>query len=116
MEVCIFKIINIIPISKVKQIMKENNETRFKHKGKKVVDINNKIVEASDKYLHKVEIDSKWSKLKIEKKEELNFYETINNLKGDSLPVSAFLDKKQGIIMLFIFIIYYTYVIIGGLR
>ena len=35
---------------------------------------------------------------KIEKEEDLNFYETINKLKGDSLPVSAFLDKKQGII------------------
>ena len=98
MEVCIFKIINILPISKVKQIMKQNNETRFKHKGKKIVDINNKIVEVSDKYLHKVDIDSKWSKLKVEKNEELNFYEIINNLKGDTLPVSAFIDKKDGVV------------------
>ena len=98
MEVCIFKIINILPISKVKQIMKQNNETRFKHKGKKIIDINNKIVEVSDKYLHKIDIDSSWSKLKIDTKEELNFYEIINNLKGDTLPVSAFLDKKQGIV------------------
>jgi len=98
MEVCIFKIINILPMSKVKQIMKQNNETRFKHKGKKIVDINNKIVEVSDKYLHKVDIDSKWSKLKVEKNEELNFYEIINNLKGDTLPVSAFLDKKDGVV------------------
>ena len=98
MEVCIFKIINIMPISKVKQIMKQNNETRFKHKGKKIIDINNKIVEVSDKYLHKIDIDSSWSKLKIDTKQDLNFYETINNLKGDNLPVSAFLDKKQGIV------------------
>jgi len=98
MEVCIFKIIGIMPFSKVKQIMKDNNEKRFAHKGKKIIDINNKIIEVSDKYLHKVDIDSKWSKLRVEKNNELNFYETINNLKGDSLPVSAFLDKKQGII------------------
>ena len=98
MEVCIFKITQDLPMFKVKKIMKETNESRFKHKGQKIVDINNKIVEVSDKYLHKVEIDSSWSKLKIEKEKELNFYETINNLKGDTLPVSAFLDKKQGII------------------
>jgi len=98
MEVCIFKITGILPMSKVKTIMKETNVTRFKHKGKKVVDINNKVVEVSDKYLHKVDIDSSWSKLKVEPEEELNFYETINKLKGDSLPVSAFLDKKEGIV------------------
>ena len=97
MEVCIFKIIGILPMTKVKKIMKENNEKRFNHKGKKIVDINNKIVDISDKYINKVEIDSNWSKLKIEK-EELNFYETINKLKGDTLPVSAFLDKKGGIV------------------
>ena len=98
MEICIFKITGILPMAKVKQIIKQNNEKRFRHKGKKIVDINNKVVEISDKYLHKIEIDSSWSKLKIEKEEELNFYEAINKLKGDELPVSAFLDKKQGII------------------
>jgi len=98
MEVCIFKITGLLPMTKVKQIMKQNNESRFKHKGKKIVEINNKVVEVSDNYLHKVDLDSDWSKLKIEKEEELNFYETINKLKGDTLPVSAFLDKKQGII------------------
>ena len=98
MEVCIFKIIGIIPMSKVKQIMKENNEKRFAHKGKKIIDINNNIVEVSEKYLKKIDTDSSWSKLRVEKKDELNFYEMINDLKGDSLSVSAFLDKKQGIV------------------
>ena len=97
MEVCIFKIIGIMPMIKVKNIMKENNEKRFSHKGKKIVNINNKIVDISDNYINKIEIDSNWSKLKVEK-QELNFYETINKLKGDTLPVSAFIDKKQGIV------------------
>ena len=39
MEVCIFKITGILPITKVKQIMKKSNEGRFKHKGKKIVEI-----------------------------------------------------------------------------
>lgn len=97
MEVCIFKIISLLPMTKVKQIMKENNSVRFKHKGKKIVNINNKIVEISDQYIKKIDIDSSWAKLKTEK-QETDFYETINALKGDTLPVSAFLDKKQGIV------------------
>ena len=98
MEVCIFKITGLMPMTKVKQIMKQTNEGRFHHKGKKIVDINNKVVDVSDKYINKVDIDSSWSKLKVEKEPELNFYETINKLKGDLLTVSAFLDKKQGIV------------------
>ena len=98
MEICIFKITGILPMLKVRQIMKQSNEKRFSHKGKKIVEVNNKVVDIADKYLKKIEIDSSWSKLKVEKESELNFYETINKLKGDSLPVSAFLDKKQGIV------------------
>lgn len=98
MQICIFKIIGILPMTKVKQIVKQSNESRFKHKGKKIIDINNKVVDVSDKYLQKIEIDSNWKKLKIDAYQELNFYEIINKLKGDTLPVSAFIDKKQGIV------------------
>lgn len=97
MEVCIFKIIGIMPLSKVKKIMKENNVLRFSKKGEKVINVNNKIVDVADNYLNQIDIDSSWSKLRIEK-ENLNFYETINKLKGDTLPVSAFVDIKEGIV------------------
>ena len=97
MEVCIFKIMDIYNINKVISIMKENIESRFSSKGKKIIDINNKVVDNSLKYLKKINIDSSWVKLEYSDNKKLNFNETINLLKGDTLPVSSFLDVSNGV-------------------
>jgi len=97
MEICIFEIIKIINTKKVLSIIKENNEKRFKSKGKKIIDINNKIVDTSLNELREFKIDTNWINLVYFEKENLSFNETINLLKGDSLPVSAFLNKKNGV-------------------
>lgn len=97
MEVCIFKIMDIYNINKVISIMKENIESRFSSKGKKIIDINNKVVDNSLKYLKKISIDSSWAKLEYSDNKKLNFNETINLLKGDTLPVSSFLDVSNGV-------------------
>ena len=52
MEVCIFKILDVLNMSKVIKLMKENNSKRFAHKGKKIVDINNQVVDNTLKYLN----------------------------------------------------------------
>lgn len=97
MEVCIFKIMDIYNINKVISIMKENIKSRFSSKGKKIIDINNKVVDNSLKYLKSVNIDSSWVKLECSDNKKLNFNETINLLKGDTLPVSSFLDVSNGV-------------------
>ena len=97
MEVCIFKIMDIYNINKVISIMKENIKSRFSSKGKKIIDINNKVVDNSLKYLKRVSIDSSWVKLECSDNKKLNFNETINLLKGDTLPVSSFLDVSNGV-------------------
>ena len=97
MEVCIFNVINIISKNKINSIMKLQNEKRFKHKGQKIIDINNKVVDASLKELFKIEVDKEWINLKYEDKKNLTFNEKINSLEGDTLPVSAFIDNKNGI-------------------
>ena len=97
MEVCIFKIMDIYNINKVISIMKENIKSRFSSKGKKIIDINNKVVDNSLKYLKKISIDSSWVKLEYSDNKKLNFNETINLLKGDTLPVSSFLDVSNGV-------------------
>lgn len=97
MEVCIFKIMDIYNINKVISIMKENIESRFSSKGKKIIDINNKVIDNSLKYLKKINIDSSWVKLEYSDNKKLNFNETINLLKGDTLPVSSFLDVSNGV-------------------
>ncbi len=96
METIIFKVINIMDINKVIKIMKENNTKRFKKKGSEVIEINNKVVDNSIKYLHKVSIPDS-SKLEYKDRDNLSFMDTIGLLHGDKLPVSAFLDKKDGI-------------------
>ena len=97
MEICIFDIIKLIDTNKVINIMKDNNAKRFSHKGDNVIAINNKIVEEAVPNMHKVEINPEWINLNFEQKTSLSFNESIGLLKGNSLPVSAFLDKKNGI-------------------
>ncbi len=97
MEICIFDIIKIIGTNKVMDIMKETNKKRFQHKGEAVVNVNNRIVEEAVKNMHKVKVDDNWINLTYEEKDNLSFEEQIGLLKGNELPVSAFLDRKNGI-------------------
>ena len=97
MEICIFDIIRVINIKKVISIMKESNERRFSRKGKNIVSINNKVVESSLSKLREFKVDKKWLNLVYFDDENKSFAEVINKLKGDTLPVSAFMDKSSGI-------------------
>lgn len=97
LETCIFKIINIFDMKKVISIMKDNNNTRFYSKGQKIIDINNRVIDNSIKSLEEVKVDPSWINLEYQDKQNLSFNETINLLKGDSLPVSSFLDKMDGV-------------------
>ena len=98
MEICIFHLIKIIDTDKVLEIMKESNRKRFAHKGESVIDVNNRIIESALDNVYEVEVNNDWINLTYEERHCLNFEETIGLLKGDSLPVSAFLDKKSGIV------------------
>lgn len=97
METCIFKIMNVYDINKAISVMKDNNKTRFISKGQNIIDINNKVIDNSIRYLKKLEVNPAWKNLEYKDNKKLTFNETINLLKGDSLPVSSFLDKKNGI-------------------
>jgi len=98
MEVCIFDIIKIIDTDKVIEIMKDTNAKRFAHKGDSVINVNNRIVEEAIDNVSKIQIDKEWINLEYDERKDLSFEEIIGNLKGYSLPVSAFLDKKSGIV------------------
>ena len=97
MEICIFDIIKIIDTNKVMEIMKDTNQKRFKHKGDNIVAINNKIVDEAIPNMHKIQVNFDWINLKYDDKKNLSFEETIGLLKGNTLPVSAFIDKRSGI-------------------
>ena len=97
LEIVIFKLINLININKVKLIMKEQNSKRFSHKGKKIININNKIVDNSLKHLKEIKVKPEWKFLNYTDKQYKSNQEIINNLKGDLLPVSAFLENIDGV-------------------
>ena len=97
MEICIFKIMNIYDINKISKIMKENNKLRFASKGEKIIDINNKVIDNSLEHLVSLEVPSEWKDLEYTENKKLSFNETINLLKGDTLPVSSFIKNKEGI-------------------
>ena len=97
MEICIFHLIQIIDDDEVTKIMKESNEKRFADKGEDIVRVNNEIVDVSLEYLKEIDVDLAWCDLVVESTRENDFCGAINNLHGDDLPVSAFLDKSSGI-------------------
>ena len=97
MEICIFDLINIIATDKVLNIMRDSNKKRFAHKGDSVIEVNNKIIEQALNRMYEIDVDNNWINLTYEDRKNLTFEESIGLLKGDTLPVSAFLDKKNGI-------------------
>ena len=97
MEICIFNLIKIIDTNKVIEIMKESNRKRFSHKGDTVIEVNNKIIENALDKVYEVEVNSDWVNLTYEERKNLSFEDTIGLLKGDELPVSAFIERKNGI-------------------
>ncbi len=97
METCIFKIMNLYDIKKTINIMKDNNNHRFSSKGQKIIDINNKVIDNSLSYLREIKVDPSWKELEYKDDKKLTTFEKINLLKGDTLPVSAFLPNKSGI-------------------
>lgn len=97
MEVCIFALLKILKMNVVSKIMKQSNEKRFLSKGKEIVLINNRVVDEALVQMREITVDKKWLNLAYFEGEQFSFDETIRKLKGDSLPVSAFMDKKNGV-------------------
>lgn len=97
MEICIFDILKVMDTDRVVEIMKESNKKRFSHKGDEVIEVNNKIIESALDKMYAVSVDDDWMSLSYTERNNLSFNETIGLLKGDTLPVSAFLDKKGGV-------------------
>jgi len=98
MERCIFNIIGLINDENIANIMKKQNEKRFGHKGTDIVEVNNRVVDKSLSYLNEFKVDKDWINLMYEEDVDKSFDEMIGLLKGNELPVSAFLDKKDGVV------------------
>ncbi|MBN1116490.1 MAG: pyruvate:ferredoxin (flavodoxin) oxidoreductase [Bacteroidales bacterium] len=104
MQSAFFKIANVIPYDSAVEQMKKAITKTFSLKGEEIVKMNHKAVERGGQ-VEKVEVKAEWATLEVEKTVDnrknipdfiKNVVEPINLLKGDDLPVSAFLDREDG--------------------
>jgi pyruvate-ferredoxin/flavodoxin oxidoreductase len=106
MQAAFFKISGVIPYELAVEEMKRMVRKSFGNKGEEIVKMNNAAVDAGSAVI-KVEIPVEWKKLdgtdlKVESDVPdfvKNIAIPVNHLKGDDLPVSAFLDREDGTFM-----------------
>ncbi len=97
MQSAFFKITNILPYEKAKEEMKYYAKKNYGSKGERIVNINYQAIDQADALLQKLDIPTSWanaqdkcSKCSTGCKYYDTFIKPINDLKGDTLPVSAF--------------------------
>ncbi|MGC9344315.1 MAG: pyruvate:ferredoxin (flavodoxin) oxidoreductase, partial [Bacteroidales bacterium] len=103
MQSAFFKIAEVIPYDHAVEEMKKFIVKSFGLKGEDVVKMNYAAVEKGGE-VEEIKIPAEWSKIKVgDKKDERdipeffkNVAEPMNLMKGDDLPVSAFIDREDG--------------------
>jgi pyruvate-ferredoxin/flavodoxin oxidoreductase len=103
MQAAFFKVSNVIPYEKAESEMKKAIYKTYGRKGEDVVNMNYSAIDKGSA-VTKIEIPEEWAKITIEPKRDdrdipefiKNVMEPINSLKGDDLPVSAFVGREDG--------------------
>ena len=98
MQAAFFKITGILPISEAEQYMKEMVVKSYSKKGEKVVQMNQTCIERGIEAVEKVAVPERWRHAAESEQTagsgsfEEDVFRPIAKLKGDDLPVSAFMD------------------------
>jgi len=103
MQSAFFKVANIVPYHQALKEMKKAIVKTYGSKGEEIVNMNHTAIDKGGEVI-KVAVPEEWKKLKgIDKKLERdvpdfikNVADPINLMKGDDLPVSAFLNREDG--------------------
>jgi len=103
MQSAFFKVAEVIPYDQAVNEMKNAIKKSYGMKGEEIVNMNNAAVDKGGE-VTKIEIPGEWKKIDVkpeDKHDDLpdfikNIVFPINSLKGDDLPVSAFLDREDG--------------------
>ncbi len=103
MQSAFFKISEVIPYDLAVSEMKKFIIKSFGLKGEEIVKMNHAAVDMGGE-AEKVDIPADWKDLKVETEEDTrdipdfvkNVAEPMNMMRGDDLPVSAFLDREDG--------------------
>lgn len=103
MQSAFFKLANVIPVEDAVKYLKEAVVKSYGKKGEAVINMNYKAVDAGTDALVKINVPASWSNAKEEAAAAIEAPEfikdiliPINRQDGDSLPVSAFVDKEDG--------------------
>lgn len=103
MQSAFFKVAEVIPYNKAVDEMKKANYKTYGKKGEEVVKMNNSAIDKGGE-VQKVEVPADWANITVERKADSrnipefirNVVEPINRMKGDDLPVSAFVGREDG--------------------
>lgn len=103
MQSAFFKVSNVIPYEQTVKEMKNAIVKSYGMKGEMIVNMNFAAVDQGGQ-VEKVEIPSEWANIQLKQTEDTrdvpdfirNIFDPINALKGDDLPVSAFLGREDG--------------------
>ncbi len=103
LQAAFFKISGVIPYDLALKAMKTAVKKTFGRKGEEIVRMN---IEAIDRgaAVTEVSIPAEWKKIEVKVQKDTrnipdfikNMVEPINSMKGDDLPVSAFLGREDG--------------------
>ncbi len=104
MQSAFFKITGVIPYDMAVHEMQKAIVKSYGRKGEKIVNMNFAAVEAGGKNVHKVEIPEEWKNIEVKETNGVSdrpefivkVVDTINNQKGDDLPVSTFKGIEDG--------------------
>ena len=103
-----FKIADIIPADKAKELMKAAAKKSYMKKGQAIVDMNYAAIDRGMEDLKKVDIPADWANAVDDAKEDKidgqgalveyvnGILKPVNAYKGNKLPVSAFMDHVDG--------------------
>ena len=108
-----FKLSEIMPIEKAKQLMKDAATNSYSSKGEKIVKMNHDAIDLGADSVFKVHVPESWKTASSEKVESQatgknpqlvdfvnNILKPMNSQKGDQLPVSAFSKYADGFLPL----------------
>ncbi|MBQ0080854.1 MAG: pyruvate:ferredoxin (flavodoxin) oxidoreductase [Alistipes sp.] len=106
MQSAFFKIANVIPFDKACEEMKKAIYKSYGKKGEDIVNMNYAAVDAGGRLVEEVEVPASWALLEEPVTKTVTdesrpafvrqIVDPINALKGDDLPVSAFLGREDG--------------------
>ena len=103
MQSAFFKIANVIPYDLAVEQMKKAILKTFGNKGEEIVNMNNAAVDRGGQ-VTEIKVPAEWKTIKLSDKTAkidapdfvANVCHPVNHMKGDDLPVSAFLNREDG--------------------